>query len=90
MAGVDAPTEKVVFSLLRELRRQGKTVLVVHHDLRTVAEYFEQVAMLNMRLVAAGSTKTTFTHENLAKTYGGRLGILDEAAEALAAQERSI
>ncbi|HVC94569.1 MAG TPA: metal ABC transporter ATP-binding protein, partial [Pirellulales bacterium] len=86
MAGVDAATERVVFSLLRELRQQGKTVLVVHHDLRTVAEYFEQVMMLNMRLVAAGPTATTFTHVNLVKTYGGRLGILDDAAEALAAR----
>src|SRR4029077_1623577 len=51
MAGVDAATERVVFSLLGDLRRQGKSVLVVHHDLRTVAEYFEQVVMLNMRLV---------------------------------------
>ncbi|HEV3006964.1 MAG TPA: metal ABC transporter ATP-binding protein [Pirellulales bacterium] len=90
MAGVDAATERVVFALLGELRRQGKTVLVVHHDLRTVAEYFEQVVMLNMRLVAAGPTATTFTRENLAKTYGGRLGILDEAADALAARERSV
>jgi len=90
MAGVDAATERVVFSLLRELRQQGKTVLVVHHDLRTVAEYFEQVVMLNMRLVAAGPTPTTFLRDNLAKTYGGRLGILDDAAEALAARERSV
>jgi manganese/zinc/iron transport system ATP- binding protein len=90
MAGVDAATERVVFSLLAELRRQGKTVLVVHHDLRTVAEYFEQVVMLNMRLVAAGPTAATFTRENLTKTYGGRLGILDVAADAVAARERSV
>jgi manganese/zinc/iron transport system ATP- binding protein len=86
MAGVDAATERVVFSLLRELREQGKTVLVVHHDLRTVPAYFEQVVLLNMRLVASGPTATTFTPENLRKTYGGRLNILDAAGEAIQAR----
>jgi manganese/zinc/iron transport system ATP- binding protein len=89
MAGVDAATERVIFSLLGELRRQGKTVLVVHHDLRTVPEYFEQVVLLNMRLVASGPTERVFTRENLQKTYGGRLDILDDAADAVAARERS-
>lgn len=90
MAGVDAATESVVFSLLEELREAGKTLLVVHHDLRTVARYFEQLVMLNMRLVACGPTEKVFTPANLQKTYGGRLSILDDAAKALAAQERSI
>ena len=89
MAGVDAATEQVVFSLLRELRSQGKTVLVVHHDLRTVIEYYEQVVLLNMRLVASGPTADVFTRDNLQKTYGGRLDILDDAADAFAARERS-
>jgi manganese/zinc/iron transport system ATP- binding protein len=89
MAGVDAATEQVVFRLLRELRSQGKTVLVVHHDLRTVPEYFEQVAMLNMRLVAAGPTSEVFTPANLSKTYGGRLAVLDTAGEAMQAKQRS-
>lgn len=90
MAGVDAATERVIFSLLAELRQQGKTVFVVHHDLRTVAQYFEQVMLINMRLVAFGPTATTFTNENLRKAYGGRLSILDDAAEALRQRERSV
>jgi manganese/zinc/iron transport system ATP- binding protein len=89
MAGVDAATEETVFELLKQLRSQEKTVLVVHHDLRTVPKYFEQVVMLNMRLVTAGPTATTFTNENLQKTYGGRLTILDAAGEAVRARERS-
>lgn len=90
MAGVDAATERVIFELLGELREAGKTVLVVHHDLRTVPEYFDQVALLNMRLVASGATESTFTKENLQRTYGGRLSVLETAGEALAARERSI
>jgi manganese/zinc/iron transport system ATP- binding protein len=89
MAGVDAATERVVFSLLQTLRSQGKTVLVVHHDLRTVPQYFEHVVMLNMRLTAAGPTETTFTADNLRKTYGGRLDVLEAAADALRRRQKS-
>lgn len=83
MAGVDAATEQIIFGLLNDLRAEGKTVLVVHHDLRTVPRYFEQVALLNMRLVAAGPTAEVFTAENLRKTYGPRLTVLEDAAEAV-------
>jgi manganese/zinc/iron transport system ATP- binding protein len=87
-AGVDAATEKVIVELLRGLRTAGKTVLVVHHDLQTVPEYFDWVIMLNMRLVAVGPTSSVFNRENLHKTYGGRLTLLDEAAEAVARSPR--
>jgi manganese/zinc/iron transport system ATP- binding protein len=89
MAGVDAATEKVIFELLRSLHAAGKTVLVVHHDLRTVPRYFDDVVLLNMRIVAHGPVGEVFHARNLRKTYGGRLGILDDAGEALRAQERS-
>lgn len=82
-AGVDAATETAIFELLQTLRSSGKTVLVVHHDLQTVRDYFDYVILLNMRLVACGPVDTTFTNENLQQTYGGRLTILDEAAEAM-------
>jgi manganese/zinc/iron transport system ATP- binding protein len=82
-SGVDAATETIIVGLLQKLRDEGKTVFVVHHDLQTVREYFDHVILLNMRLVASGSTDTTFTNENLQHTYGGRLTILDEAAEAI-------
>ncbi|MDQ0090687.1 manganese/zinc/iron transport system ATP- binding protein [Paenibacillus anaericanus] len=77
-AGVDATTEKAIIQLLHDLKNQGKTVLVVHHDLSTVREYFDHVILLNGDLVAEGPTEVTFTPENLQKTYGGRLALLQD------------
>ncbi|MCK6457071.1 MAG: metal ABC transporter ATP-binding protein [Phycisphaerae bacterium] len=88
-SGVDAATEAAIVTLLRELRARGRTVLVVHHDLQTVPEYFDHVVLLNMRIVAAGPTATVFTRENLQKTYGGRLTLLDQAADAVARAGRT-
>jgi manganese/zinc/iron transport system ATP- binding protein len=82
-AGVDAATERAIVDVLRGLRESGRTVVAVHHDLQTVPEYFDHVVLLNMRLVAAGPVGEVFTPENLHKTYGGRLTILEEAAEAV-------
>ncbi len=82
-AGVDATTERAILTLLQELRANGRTVVAVHHDLQTVAEYFDHVVLLNMRLVASGPVASTFNTENLQRTYGGRLTVLTEAAETL-------
>lgn len=87
-AAVDAATEKAIVRLLQDLREAGKTCLVVHHDLQTVSEYFDHVLLLNMRVVAFGPTVDVFTKENLHKTYGGKLTLLDEAAEALVRSKR--
>ncbi|MCK8489325.1 metal ABC transporter ATP-binding protein [Paenibacillus sp. MBLB2552] len=75
-AGVDATTEKAIIALLHELKEQGKTVLVVHHDLSTVKEYFDHVLLLNGELIAAGPTRETFTPDHLHQTYGGRIAML--------------
>jgi manganese/zinc/iron transport system ATP- binding protein len=85
LAAVDATTEEAIVGVLRSMRAAGKTVIAVHHDLQTVPEYFDHVVMLNMRLVAAGPVATTFTRENLQRTYGGRLTMLDAVAEAVRA-----
>ena len=75
-AAVDAVTENAIVSILRELNLRGKTVLVVHHDLQTVAEYFDWVTLLNVEVIASGRTSETFTLPNLRKTYGGRVSTL--------------
>ncbi|MEF2968497.1 metal ABC transporter ATP-binding protein [Paenibacillus sp. M1] len=79
-AGVDATTEKAIIGLLHELKKQGKTVLVVHHDLSTVREYFDHVLLLNGELIAAGPTAEVFTPDYLQRTYGGRIAILQDFA----------
>lgn len=86
-AGVDAATEQAIITVLRELKERGKTLLVVHHDLSTVEDYFDAVMLLNMNLIAYGPTKEMFTPELLQKTYGGRLSVMAQVAEAVKIQE---
>jgi manganese/zinc/iron transport system ATP- binding protein len=73
--GVDATTELAIVELLRALRARGKTVVVVHHDLQTVPEYFDRVTLLNVRRVASGPVEEVFTEDNLRRTYGGRAAL---------------
>ena len=74
--GVDATTERAIVGLLKELRAAGKTVLVVHHDLQTVPEYFDWVTLLNVRRIASGPVAQVFTEDNLRRTYGGRIAFV--------------
>ena len=83
-AGVDAATERAIVRVLEDLKSQGRTVICVHHDLQTVRQYFDEVILLNMRIVTSGPVEEVFTEENLHKTYGGRLTLLAEASEAIA------
>ena len=78
--GVDATTERAIVILLQDLRAAGKTVIVVHHDLQTVSEYFDWVTLLNVRRIASGPVQQVFTEENLRLTYGGRVAFLSRAA----------
>ncbi|XDA98638.1 metal ABC transporter ATP-binding protein [Sulfitobacter sp. LCG007] len=72
-AGVDAATEKAIITVLKDLRDAGRTVVAVHHDLSTLAEYFDEVFLINTRRIAEGPVAETFTAENLQATYGGRI-----------------
>lgn len=75
-AGVDAATERAIITLLKDLRKRGKTVIVVHHDLQTLKEYFDWVLLLNVRRIALGPTEQVLTTSNLQQTYGGRAAFL--------------
>ncbi len=68
--GVDATTEIAIINILKKLRKTGKTVIVVHHDLQTVPEYFDWVTFLNVKKIATGPVKEIFNDDNLTKTYG--------------------
>ena len=67
--GVDAITEETILSILENIRKEGKTIVMVHHDLQTVDKYFDWVVMLNRNLVARGPIKDVFTKENLDLAY---------------------
>ena len=72
-AGVDAVTEEAILKVLHELKGQGKTAVVVHHDLQTVRDYFDHLTLLNVQVIASGPIHQTFTPENLRQTYGERM-----------------
>ncbi len=70
--GVDAKTEKSIINILKKLRDEGKTVIVVHHDLQTVEEYFDYIAFINVAVISSGKVKEIFNRENIEKTYKNR------------------
>jgi len=78
--GVDAPTERAIVDVLDALATGGKTIIVVHHDLQTVPEYFDHVLLLNVRAIDSGPVERVFTEENLRFTFGGRVGVLAQPA----------
>lgn len=67
--GVDSTTEKSIVDILKKLKSEGKTLLVVHHDLQTVPTYFEYVTFINKTVITSGKVDKVFTQENIAKTY---------------------
>ncbi|MGS4810596.1 metal ABC transporter ATP-binding protein [Streptococcus sp. Z554] len=71
--GIDSVSEEIIMNTLRDLKKAGKTVLIVHHDLGKVFHYFDQVLLINKELIAFGPTKETFTQANLKQAYGDRL-----------------
>lgn len=82
-AGVDAGTESSILELLQEMKAAGKTVIIIHHDLQTVSEYFDYLVLLKTRLIAKGTLQEVFTKENLSNAYGGQLTLLAKVVDII-------
>ena len=76
--GVDMTTEHRIVEIMKELANDGKTIIVVHHDLNTVDDYFDKVILLNQRLIGVGITKEIFIRKNIAMTYAPQMKILQD------------
>ncbi len=85
--GVDASTEERILNLLGEMKREGKTVIIVHHDLQTAYEYFDWIVLLNTRLVAAGPKEEVFKSDLLQEAYGGRLTVLSKIGDLISKKD---
>lgn len=88
-AGLDAATEKAIIALLQSLTQEGKSVILVHHDLHTAPDYFDWAVLLNMRLIGAGPTQKILTPALLQETYAGKLTILSQVSDLLQKEERT-
>ena len=86
--GVDAATERTIIAILKELKSQGKSVFVVHHDLQTAADYFDWIVLLNETIISSGPTELTFTQDNLQEAYGGKLFFMDQAKSSKSLDKR--
>ncbi len=69
LQGIDITTEKLIIKTIKSLQEQGKTFLVVHHNLDTVKEYFDHVVIMNKTIVASGKISEVWTSENIDKAY---------------------
>jgi len=67
--GVDSTTEKSIVEILKQLKAEGKTIIVVHHDLQTVPTYFESVALINKAVIVSGKVSEVFTQDNINIAY---------------------
>lgn len=71
--GIDATSEKIIVDLLKQLRDEGKSIVIVHHDLHKVRDYFDQLILLNQTLIATGSVEEVFVAENMKQAYGAEI-----------------
>lgn len=78
--GIDIISEEMIVELLQRLRKEGKTILIIHHDLSKVKAYFDHVLLLNKKALAFGQTETVFTQENLTKTYQSQFVMAGDAS----------
>lgn len=81
--GIDMASEKAILNLISELKAAGKSIIIVHHDLYTVASYFDNVVLMNTRMVKYGKVNEVLTPEYIQETYGGKLDILSRVVDQI-------
>ncbi|MBB79296.1 MAG: manganese ABC transporter ATP-binding protein [Crocinitomicaceae bacterium] len=82
-SGIDIATEKTIFQVLLQLKKEGKTIFVVHHNLQSVMNYFDWTILINKRIIASGPTSDVFTQEFLRRTYDGNLTLAEKTEKDL-------
>ena len=73
---MDTTTENTIFQILKDLKKKGKTIIVVHHDLNSITKNFDTLVMINVRLIASGKVVDVFNPKNLKLAYGGKISYL--------------
>ncbi|UCZ54526.1 metal ABC transporter ATP-binding protein [Bacillus shivajii] len=79
--GIDVKSEEIIVDLLHELRNDGKTIFVIHHDLSKVEKYFNELILLNQELIEAGPVKDVYRPEYLKQAYQGNAAVIDDGKE---------
>lgn len=77
-AGVDLPSQQQIIGVLKELQKEGKTVIIVHHDLTNARNLFDTVVWINKRLIDCGPVSKVFTLENMQKAFGAEDPFLEK------------
>ena len=75
LAGVDKVTEGIIFSFLKECQKEGKTSLIVHHDLKTLREHFNYIVLLHRRIIAEGPMDEILASGEIERTFGGDIHV---------------
>ncbi len=78
LVGIDATSEKEIMEILNQMKMEGKSIFVVHHDLQSSVEYFDWVIFINRKIVASGPISSVFSLQNLQNTYGEAFSVLSK------------
>lgn len=89
-SGVDIASSEVIHQILIDLKNEGKSLFVVHHDLETVASTYDWVILLNTRLIASGTVSAVFTPEMINRTYGQEVMLLDRAVRLTELKKKGV